>query len=137
MEIVPFICNDPHTAEDAPVLALHVVLLAWPPSSTYVPSADTTIFVPLSFDTVTPAVSTRISLQEVPLALPPQPANENTGLTTGWLKVRDIRPRPPQISLAKQPSFDVVIFSPGSVTRPVATNMPAAPPRSCSDSVTS
>ena len=93
--------------------------------------------MPLSFETVTPAVSTRISLHETPLALPPHPAKENTGLTTGWLKVRDIRPRPPQISLAKHPSFDVVIFSPGSVTRPVATNMPAAPPRSLSDSVTS
>ena len=93
--------------------------------------------MPLSFETVTPAVSTRISLHETPLALPPQPAKENTGFTTGWLNVRDIRPRPPQISFAKQPSFDVVIFSPGSVTRPVATNMPAAPPRSLSDSVTS
>ena len=93
--------------------------------------------MPLSFETVTPSVSTRISLHETPLDLPPQPAKENTGFTTGWLKVRDIRPRPPQISLAKQPSFDVVIFSPGSVTRPVATNIPAAPPRALSDSVTS
>ena len=93
--------------------------------------------MPLSFDIVTPGVRIRISLHETPLAEPPQPANENTGFTTGWLNVKDMRPRPPHTALAKQPSFDVVIFSPGSVTRPVATNIPAAPPRSLKDSVTS
>ena len=47
------------------------------------------MLVPLSFDMVTPGVSIRISLHETPLAAPPHPANENTGLTTGWLNVSD------------------------------------------------
>ena len=95
------------------------------------------MLVPLSFVKVTPSVSTFNSVHDTPELRPPQPANENTGFVTGWLNFNVTKPRPSQTTLAKQLSFVVVSLSPGSVTRPVATNMPSWPPRSASDSVTS
>ena len=95
------------------------------------------MLVPLSFVRVTPAVSTFNSVHDLPDADPPQPANENTGFVTGWLNFNVTKPRLLQTTSAKQSSFVVVSLSPGSVTRPVATNMPSWPPRAASDSVAS
>ena len=88
--------------------------------------------------TVTPGVSTVISLHAVELPLyPPQPANEITGLTTVLEKVIVRVPRGVHNALCGQFTLLVCNKTPGSVTNPVATKSPAAPPRWLSDSVAS
>ena len=86
------------------------------------------MFVPLSFEIVTPlAISDAdrvISDHEVPLLLPPHPANENTGFFTGCPNESVSVPRSVQVESAGQFTFVVVSFKPGSVTKPVATKSP-------------
>ena len=103
-----------------------------------VPLSTTSMFVPLSFETVTPGVTTVISLHAVELPEPPpHPAKESTGFTTGSSNDSVSVPRGEQIELDGHDAFPVVSLRPGSVTKPVATKSPASPPRWLSDSVTS
>ena len=109
--------------------------------ATLVPSSVIVKFVavvPTSCVTVTPGVRSFISLHATELPdPPPQPAKEMIGLVVGSSNEIVITPRFEQIASAAHPQFEVVSFRPGSVTRPVATNIPALPPRSAKDSVTS
>ena len=91
-----------------------------------VPLLTTSILVPLSLVTVTPGVTTDISLHAVELPEPPpQPANDSTGFVTGSSNESVIVPRGVHVELDGQPTLLVVNFRPGSVTNPVATKSPA------------
>ena len=143
---VPLICKEPQPAGG---LCTHRVPGFLSISPTWVPFS-TSMFVPLKRVTVTFGVTRSNSDHDLaPPSLPPQPANEITGLMVGSEKVIVTNPLCKhfdnvELSVYKvHPSSPVLVKgsmldkrTPGSEMRPVAVKCSSRPPRSCKDSVT-